>query len=59
MIFLVYIIIKNNTKKYLNLELKPKFINIVVINRITFSINTRNLENNIFITNIREIKTIL
>jgi hypothetical protein len=41
------------------LELKPKFINIVVINRIVFSINTRNPENEIFMTSIREIKTIL
>jgi hypothetical protein len=38
---------------------KPKFIDIAVINKIVFSINTRNPENEIFITSIREIKTIL
>jgi hypothetical protein len=41
------------------LEPKPKLINIAAINRVTFSINTRNPENKIFITSIREIKTIL
>jgi hypothetical protein len=41
------------------LEPKPKFIDIIVINGIIFNINTRNLENKIFIISIREIKIIL
>jgi hypothetical protein len=38
---------------------KPKLIDIAVINRVAFSMNTRNPENEIFTTSIREIKTIL
>jgi hypothetical protein len=41
------------------LEPEPKLIDIAAINGIAFSINTWNLEKEIFITSIREIKTIL